>query len=612
MAATSVDVRGLICGERAPDRRREMVRGVPWWLLSLVVHVLILTFAYHYTWEVRLTERPVEFRPAFVSRPKPPPVVAAGPLPRSQESSYSVSSRRQAVQPRIERTLLYAVSDILPPRAVPDGGPKAPDAPRSVFPVLPPGPSYIRRVEDVEDWLRWFRELPEVEAGRCLFVWLFDESRSMKDDQQLIRRRVDDLYADLAVGGPAGARRVLTGVASFGRDLHVLLAQPTADVARIREAIDRVPVDLSGDENVLRAINGALSEFGPYARRYARSLVIVLVTDEAGDDDATPKDGASPLELTVARMKAMKATLVVFGDEAGGLNYAREYVFDPAAPPGMRTWSWVNRGIDSAFAEMFPYDYLFRATERVPSGFGPWALSRLCRESGGTYFLLRRAGARGYDYGKLLEGYVPELGARLEIAGLNARHPARRLMMQLLDGWAAFGARDESPLTGYFNAGEPGRRQMAAAMKSVDERLAFVNEGIRRLDALANVSFADSPSAARWEANRDLFRAQLRKMRFQLTQVKLALADLARGERIPPAGDGGWHVGFDRAAVLRGDDATMKEELDAVRALYQQVIERHAGTPWEAFARSEMRSMRAYSITAWSPGAGSDLVDNPQ
>ncbi|HUV39874.1 MAG TPA: hypothetical protein VMY39_09690, partial [Planctomycetota bacterium] len=364
-----------------------------------------------------------------------------------------------------------------------------------------------------------------------------------------------------------------------------------------------------GKENYLAAINGVLTKFSGYARRYGRNIVIILVTDEGGDDDTVPKEGGvSNVEGTLARMKKMKASLLVFGTEAGEFAYPAELTYDPTVKAGVSPYAYVNRGTSTGFDEMFPHDWYFRRTERVPSGFGPYGVSRICSETGGVFYLMRAARANAYDYEKLLSGYQPELDSRDEIARRNSHNRLRRLLMTVILQWKTInGEAGSQRFTSYFQNSEAGKRRMEETLKVVNEWQAMLNEGIKEMEKLSNVAFKESPK--RWEANRDAMWAEMHKLRFQLAQYKLALADLMRGRNIPPPGDIGWHISWHQNPILRAEDAAkLAEEKARIIKMFELVIEKHAGTPWEEFAKREMNQMRGFAIHPWSRSRSSGVV----
>jgi hypothetical protein len=258
---------------------------------------------------------------------------------------------------------------------------------------------------------------------------------------------------------------------------------------------------------------------------------------------------------------------------------------------------------------MFPHDYYFRHRQRVASGFGPFALSRICHETGGVYYLLRDAKATPYDYEKLLSGYEPEIESRAAVASRHAKNSFRKEYMKLIQAWND--VRKEGLWTHYYYRDNRGER-MERSMEAINKWLKIVNHGIDWMARQGNAAFKYSPK--RWQANKDLMWAQLHKARFQLTQYKLALTDLMREYNagklvtIPPPGDIGWAISYWHNVRLRGDEQTIQAELQKIREMYQVVIEKHSDTPWAEFARHEVRGLRGVGIVPWSSSRGGPVT----
>jgi len=224
---------------------------------------------------------------------------------------------------------------------------------------------------------------------------------------------------------------------------------------------------------------------------------------------------------------------------------------------------------------------------------------RIARETGGIYYLLHSPKTTAYDYKKLLDGYAPELASRAEIAKRNSRNALRRAIMETIIGWKQI--REGSTgatFSSYFQDSAAGRTRMKETMVVVDAWLKLLDAGIAKLKALGDVAVNDAPK--RWQANRELMWAELHKLRFQLTQYKHALDDLMNRKNVPPPGDIGWHISWYRNPILRGDFEEVTTQKRAVERMFQTVIDTHAGTPWEVFAKHEMKTMRGFAIHPWS------------
>ncbi|HEY2249638.1 MAG TPA: vWA domain-containing protein, partial [Planctomycetaceae bacterium] len=139
-----------------------------------------------------------------------------------------------------------------------------------------------------QELLRMLRE------EKILVVWLFDESESMKDDQKEISEQFHKVYEELGIAMERDTRTkankdiLLTVVDSFGESLHAITPKPTADIAEIRSAIDKIQLDKTGKENTFTALLKVLEQYKPLANKTHRKLVIIVVTDESGDDGQGP------------------------------------------------------------------------------------------------------------------------------------------------------------------------------------------------------------------------------------------------------------------------------------------------------------------------------------
>ena len=121
-------------------------------------------------------------------------------------------------------------------------------------------------------------------------VWLFDESGSMKDDQKAIRQKFDRVASELKLHtetGPGKNKKssdaLNHAIVGFGKGLHYELEKPTFDIDEIGRAIDHLRIDDTGVENTMGAIQEVIGHYASLIRK-DRRLLLVLVTDESGDD----------------------------------------------------------------------------------------------------------------------------------------------------------------------------------------------------------------------------------------------------------------------------------------------------------------------------------------
>jgi hypothetical protein len=176
-----------------------------------------------------------------------------------------------------------------------------------------------------QEVLRMMRE------SKIHVVWLFDESESMKDDQKEIRERFYKVYEELGLVAKHDSRvklseeTLLTSVVSFGERVTEQTSKPTADRDEIKKAIDKIGVDESGKENTCGAIMSTVGKYGQMARRQNRRLVLIVVTDESGDD-------GEQVEEAIQRCRAYDSPVYFLGHySVFGYPYAHMRWVDPSS-----------------------------------------------------------------------------------------------------------------------------------------------------------------------------------------------------------------------------------------------------------------------------------------
>jgi hypothetical protein len=469
------------------------------------------------------------------------------------------------------------------------------------------------------------RELGKMIAVRnVLLVWLFDESISMRESQQEIRDRVSKLYAELAGDANAGGQpKLVSVVVGYGKDVHFFLEQPSAVPDQVKAAIERVPPDTSGRENVMLACLTAMRKYQKMAEVQRRKLVLFVVTDEMGDDTGHVEE-----VLAMAHGARPPASVFVLGSEAL-FQKTRGVAYATQPQTGQRVPNLVAVGPESAAKEVLegyvenagPYSGAWL----TKSGFGFWALSRLAKETGGMYYLLYGQQGPAYDP-DVMAAYAPELCAAAEYEA-RCRPNAGRLRfiihnLHFILEEVPFGWPDDPQYVAdrlrpiweqdrFYNRISPDNLQgdIAEARRLAARRLAKLNElvGILEKGSLANDPYAPR----RWEANRELALADCYALRWSAQQYLYAIDDFVRAGRLNPAAE---------YYVVRTDDYYHKhpvrgtngqKTLEEVQAKYEAVIAHHPGTPWAACAQARRRIDR-YEVEAYVTPPPSDYTPPPQ
>ena len=133
-----------------------------------------------------------------------------------------------------------------------------------------------------------------------------------------------------------------------------------------------------------RSVGHVIAKYKGMAKQ--RKLVVIVVTDESGDDGETQN-----LELAVQSARAAKCPIYVMGRESMfGYPYARQrWTYEDKAKKIKEDfWVRVRRGPETAYPEALQWDGLHGRWDAQSAGFGPYEQVRMARESGGIFFVL--------------------------------------------------------------------------------------------------------------------------------------------------------------------------------------------------------------------------------
>ncbi|WDQ15974.1 vWA domain-containing protein [Rhodopirellula sp. P2] len=292
----------------------------------------------------------------------------------------------------------------------------------------------------------------ELKQGDTLVVWLLDASISLQLNRDRMARRIREFYDEIgALSRPATSdgveqHRLFSSVVAFGKGIREV-SRPSLIGVNAIDAMTRVPVDKSGVENTMAAVDGVLDHYR-YKQRRKERLMVVLLTDESGDD-------VQKLEYTIANCRQAEAVVHVLGPTAVmGMQKGLQRWTAPAAGGGAEYFLTVDRGPESAVPQRIFLPYWHEADvplknvkmqpvsampwsgsayrERVLSGFGPYALTRLALQTGGTFTLYDDGVSEQYDVEKLRQ-YMPSYRSVTDVRLSVQDSLLRSLVVQAAD-----------------------------------------------------------------------------------------------------------------------------------------------------------------------------------
>ncbi len=447
---------------------------------------------------------------------------------------------------------------------------------------------------------------------RVVVAWLFDESESMRDDQQAIVSKFDRIVGelglrinetatsretnqaekDVADDNPKSraARRKERAsvdplrhiVAGFGEQFDLMQA-PTADVKAIASAVNKLRVDTTGVENTFGAVARTLQQFGSLSSA-EQQLMVVIVTDESGDD----LDG---VENVLADCKRLRVPVFVIGRQAMfGTDRLQYRWVDPQTREVY--WVAIRRGPETAAFETLQWDGLHPRREDQPSGFAPYDLARLTKETGGRYFILPtienervRQIENAYNFGEIRE-LAPDYEGRVPYLSRRNGSRLRSTMAEIIRVTSEFSLREEFPVDPEELLPlliESGTQAMQRANVCAD-----LEKQLRALE-----KDRDRDPERRWQANYDLMLAQLVASQVKLVEYATLMdgwiAAIRAGKppvptsKLSPDRIVLWHVQHSATHHTKSDFHGPKSEM--AKGLFEKVIEKYPNSPWADLSR---------------------------
>ncbi|HEV3167750.1 MAG TPA: vWA domain-containing protein [Isosphaeraceae bacterium] len=623
---------------RAKRRKQGKTRwDLPAWGVSVLVHVGVLGFMAALTLTPDVRKKIIDLNTALVdskvsgaqSEPEPMPILAdPANMPREEAVGSSMPTISQGIgtgtgppsaTPAIGVGAGTAVGAVSEKSSLPGVKVVAQVSGLSLLPSAPArdlgGGGMIAgdvtyETSDVGAALdQLAREiLRHLEAHKLTVVWLFDESGSMKDDQKAVRDKFGRVASELKLNlddDKKSAGALNHAIVGFGQDIHFELEKPTFDIDVIGKAIDRLRVDESGTENTLHAVQEVIAHYGRLISK-ERRLLIVLVTDESGDDGSYVEEAR---QLAVSR----GVPIYIIGRQSlFGYERAHLLYIDPVTKD--HYWPQIRRGPETAGVECLQWDGLHERWDEQPSGFAPYELARITKDTGGIYFLLPseenmrvRQREKAYSITTLKE-YVPDYESRIAYIERRQKSDLRRTLFDIIQNVnpsngpykEAFAVRRGFPV----NPPELGEAALGA-IQTATLRLAALNEVEKQLRQLQKLR--EREPERRWQANYDLMLAQVVTYQIKTYEYRALLQNVVKsiqsGKPPMPKRQPGpdlmitWEVNHSPGR-LAPKDITEKTYVEAERLL-KLVIERHPKTPWADLAQDEMNRGFSVRLDEW-------------
>ncbi len=455
-----------------------------------------------------------------------------------------------------------------------------------------------------------FEIIKSLEERPTLVVWLFDQSGSLHRQRTEIRDRFDRIYSELGIversGGKAFRKNnndipLLTSVIGFGSDVKLYTEEPTEDVNEVKSIVDNIQIDTSGTERVFTAVESAVEQYKGLRRRVAgndplRNVLLVVVTDERGDD-------ADHLESAIGSCRKWGIPVYVIGVPApfGQEHSLVKYVDPDPKYDQTPQWAEVDQGPETFLPERVQVGFTgdFKQEAVIDSGFGPYALTRMCYETGGIYFTVhpnrdvsRKVNrgdidpfAAGFEYffdPNAMARYRPDYLSPQDYVQKVKASPLRQSLVTAAQMRPA--SVLQKPRTRFVKVDEA---RLAGDLTTAQQEAAVLEPMLVRLAEILNPGMParEQEESPRWKAGFDLAMGRVLAQKVRTETYNAMLAKAKRGMVFEKPKNNTW--------VLEASDeisvgSKWESEADTARNLLKGVVQEHEGTPWALMAKQEL------------------------
>lgn len=455
-------------------------------------------------------------------------------------------------------------------------------------------------------------------------IWMFDASQSLNARRKMIADRFENVYKQLGQRNENLSRALETAVVSYGNKTTIITDKTVYDVRSVTDAVRRIKPDKTGNEYVFTAVNDVLRKWNTKltsyrnaATRERKNVMLIIVTDERGDDYA----GKNNKDLMFldhvirdVRRHNIKAYCVgnaaVFGREKALVSFTDD--------TGMK-WDGipVDQGPETVRAERLQLAFWGRSNrdlDRLSANYGPFALTRLCAETGGLFLVTEHSqGAvrfpfdvmRNYrPYYGTIEGYVRNLSQN-NAKGALSRVAQMTYTTRLPTPQLSFQANNDTILRQQIGTAQ---RPLARLRYQLTEMLTVLENGEKDREKIKE---------PRWRAGYDLAMGRLLAMQVRAFGYQSVLAEMSSTPlSFKKKGNNVWRLVASRK--WENYPPPVKKIAKKAVVYLKRVIDEHPNTPWALLAEYELSTemgwqwREARMVIARRGGTGNDAANQVQ
>ncbi len=446
-----------------------------------------------------------------------------------------------------------------------------------------------------------------LEIGPTLVVWIIDRTPSAQKIVTEARTAARNLYDadDIRQLSLNSGQTLQTSVIAFDDKAEFLIDTPTGDWQAAQTSLDKFQPSEVGRENTFAAVKLALNKFLPLrtAAESRRELIFVVLTDEAGDD--------TTLADELAKIVEREAIPIYCLGSPAPWGQVNPLAADPKKGDPTKTDDSVPRyGPESIASERVDLDMMSPQSNygnssglnisQVDSGFGPFALERLCRAGGGQFLTIRPDVGSDYKYRGQSFNYWPS-GSELRFAGNPVKYApdyvsAETHRQQLAENKAYQALLNAAQLPRYSIQDYPDLRfpksNEAHMKRTLDKAQQYAAKHAPNVDRFYSALIAGESDRAkltspRLQAEYDLALGRAMAIKARIDGYNSMIAALKRGKTFANASSTTWML---EPAEAYETESAIKKLGERAKELLERVKTDHPGTPWAAIAEHELRS----------------------
>lgn len=412
---------------------------------------------------------------------------------------------------------------------------------------------------------------------QTLVIWLFDASNSLKARRDGIADRFDNIYKQVANTG--STEGLYSMIWTYGKSPELLTEDALQDPQKLSEMVrTKVKPDESGEEKVFFTVKLAMDKIRLWNRKYGpTNKIMVIVTDERGDDFD------QYLEEAITLCKRSQTRVFTIGNAAV---FGQQKAYFPFVDENNDThYIPVDQGPEGAIPDALQLPFVGAGQDwklkSMSSAYGPYALTRLCAETGGMFLITEDTRGETFERA-IMRRYAPDYRPLPAIMQDVQRSPAKMALMQA----AAMSYDGDLPVPPLvFKAYNDNvlKTELAEAQKPVAEiqyKLNKLNDQLK-LGADARTKLTEP----RWQAAFDLAMGRMLAMQVRYYGYNKMLAGMKVSTKtFEKENSNMWRL---RPSSEIETGPEVRKAAEEAMTYLNRVVDEHPGTPWASLALKE-------------------------